>query len=105
MSRIGVLESSPAMVMGHAVRTGAALSATVAIGYTLCTLAFWAFPDASMNFMNALFHGLDFRSLRADIGITVGSFAYGLMVMAAWAFMLGASYGTIAEWIGSERRD
>ncbi|WP_434034909.1 DUF5676 family membrane protein [Cupriavidus sp. a3] len=45
-------------------KTGLTLSATIAIFYALCSLVWLAFPEPFMNFMSALFHGLDFRRLQ-----------------------------------------
>ena len=79
-----------------ALKTGVAFATTVAIGYTLCTLVFWAWPEAAANFMNGLFHGLDFRKLQNGAALfTFGSFAYALLVMAVWSFGLG----TIFAWM------
>ena len=76
---------------------GAVFAATVGIGYALCTLVFWLAPDSAANFMNALFHGLDFRKLAAGPGLfTFGSFAYGLVVLVAWAFMLGTVFAFLS---------
>jgi len=83
--------------MSNAIRTGMALAATVAVGYTLCTLVFWIWPEAAANFMNALFHGLDFRKLQGGPALfSFGSFLYALVVMTAWSFGLGALFGWIA---------
>ena len=77
--------------------TGIAFAATVAIGYAACTVVFWAWPDAAANFMNALFHGLDFRKLQAGSALfSFGSFLYAEVVMTAWAFALGTLFGWIA---------
>jgi 2TM family of unknown function (DUF5676) len=85
-------------------KTGVALAATVGIGYALCTVVFWLWPEAAANFMNALFHGLDFRKLRSgDTSFTFNSFAYGLAVLVAWAFMLGTLFGWIADRFGKAR--
>jgi len=82
--------------MNHAVRTGTAFAVTVAIGYALCTLVFWLWPEAAANFMKALFHGLDFRKLQSGAALFgFGSFFYALIVMAAWAFGLGTLFGWI----------
>jgi hypothetical protein len=79
-----------------ALRSGAALAVTVAIGYTACSLVFWAWPELAMNFMNGLFHGLDFRKLQASAKVfEFGAFFGSLAGIAAWAFLLGAIYGAI----------
>lgn len=85
------------MTRSNPFRLGGAFAATVGVGYALCTLVFWIFPQAAGNFMNALFHGLDFSPLATAGGFTFGSFAYGAAVLVAWAFMLGTVYGWIAE--------
>lgn len=78
------------MTLGNPYRAGGALAITVAIGYALCTIAFWLFPDASANFMNALFHGLDFSPLKRDGTFTFASFVYAFTVLVVWAFLMGA---------------
>ncbi|HKA42555.1 MAG TPA: DUF5676 family membrane protein [Burkholderiales bacterium] len=84
--------------MSHYLRTGTAFATTVAIGYTLCTLIFWRWPEAAANFMNALFHGLDFRKLKSGTALfSFGAFIYALAVMTAWAFLLGTIYGWLAD--------
>jgi len=85
------------MTRTNPVRFASALAVTVGIGYALCTIAFWLFPEAAVNFMNALFHGLDFRPLASTGAFTFGSFVYGLVVLVAWAFMLGAIFGVLSE--------
>ena len=78
------------------IRPASAFAITVGIGYALCTIVFWLFPEAAANFMNALFHGLDFRPLASAGTFTFGSFAYGLVVLVGWAFMLGAIFGLVS---------
>ena len=85
------------MTRSNPMRLGGAFAATVAVGYGLCTLLFWLFPDAAASFMNALFHGLDFRPLATAGGFTLGSFAFGAAVLVGWAFMLGTLFGWLAE--------
>lgn len=81
---------------GSALATGTALAITVGIGYAACALAFRAWPDASMQFMNALFHGLDFRKLASGPApFEFSSFFYALFVTLVWAFALGALFGWV----------
>ena len=53
------------MRIANPTHIGTALAVTVGVGYTACALLFWAWPEAAANFMNALFHGLDFRKLQS----------------------------------------
>ena len=80
------------------VITGAVFAATVGLGYAACTLVFWLWPDTAANFMNALFHGLDFRKLQTGSSLfSFGSFLYAEVVMMGWAFALGSLFGWLAE--------
>lgn len=85
------------MTLSNPYKVGSALAITVAIGYALCTAVFWLFPEASANFMNALFHGLDFRPLKRDGTFTFASFVYGFAVLAVWAFLMGTIFAWVAE--------
>ncbi len=85
-------------VRGRAIPTGVALAITVGVAYAACAVAFRAAPDAAMTFMNALFHGLDFRKLQSGpVAFDFGSFAFALFVFVVWAFVLGAVFGWIAD--------
>lgn len=87
--------------MNNAIRIGTAFAVTVMVGYALCTLVFWSWPEAAANFMNALFHGLDFRKLQAGPTLfTFGSFVYALVIMGAWAFGLVALFGWLSGRFG-----
>lgn len=77
-------------------RSGAALALTVAIAYAICAVIFALFPDASASFMNALFHGLDFRKLQpAAGGFSLAAFGGAIAVMAAWGFLVGALFAVV----------
>jgi hypothetical protein len=81
---------------------GAVLSGTVSINYILCTVLFLSFPQISMDFLNALFHGADFRKLYTGTPFPTGSFVYALFVLAAWAYVLGAVYALTRNWLHPE---
>lgn len=82
----------------RAISTGVALAITVGIGYAACAFAFRAAPDEAMRFMNALFHGLDFRKLQSGLApFDFSSFSFALFVAVAWAFVLGTMFGWIVE--------
>jgi len=55
--------------MNNEFRTGTAFAVPVSIGYALCTLGFWIWPEAAVNFMNGLFHGQprSFSALRTSM--------------------------------------
>lgn len=77
---------------------GSSLAITVAIGYTLCAAAWFIWNEAALNFVNALFHGLDFRKIvspGSDNGM--GSYFYPLAVLSSWAFLMGALFAFISN--------
>ena len=82
-------------------RAGGALAVTVAVGYTACTLVFVLWPETAASFMNALFHGLEFRKLQNGPALfDSGRFFYVLLVLAVWAFWFGALFGWVFERLG-----
>ena len=92
------------MVTANPIRSGAALAVSVGIGYAACTLVFWLWPDTAAYFMNALFHGLDFRKLQGgSTPFSFGSFIYVLVVLMVWTFVLGAIYGWMLRRFGNGR--
>jgi hypothetical protein len=74
---------------------GAVLSLTVLINYILCTIFWYAFPGPSLDLINGLFHGMDFRKIFAATPFSAGTFAYVLIVLAVWAYVLGVVYATM----------
>ena len=98
------MASSTAKFSG-AMATGVALAITVGIGYGACALAFRAWPEAAMQFMNALFHGLDFgRLARGQVPFEFSAFFYALAVTIVWAFVLGALFGWLVERFRAQSR-
>lgn len=80
------------------IRTGFAFSITVGLAYAACSLLFWLWPEAAVTFTNALFHGLDFRKLQAGPALfDFAGFAYALVIIVIWAFVLGTLFGWIRK--------
>ena len=84
-------------------RTGITLAVTLAIMYSGCALAYALMPERGMDFLNALFHGLDFRKLGSPMPFTTATFVYPLVVFVAWGFVVG----TLFTWLQNvfHRRD
>ena len=79
-------------------RFGAALALTAGIAYTVCAVIFWMWPEVATQFMNALFHGLDFRKLQSSASaFGFQSFAYALLGIVGWAFLVGCAFGWFAN--------
>ena len=80
------------MAMKSPWRTGITLSVTVAITYTVCAQVYALMPERGIDFLNALFHGLDFSKLGAPMPFTFLMFVYPLVVFMVWGFAVGALY-------------
>jgi hypothetical protein len=88
----------------YTLRAATAFAITVASAYALCSLVFWLWPEAAADFMNGLFHGLDFRKLQAGPALfSFGSFIYALLILSVWAFALGTLFGWLSERFGNAR--
>lgn len=83
-------------------RFAAVFALTVVISYAVCTLAWMAFTDQSVTFLNALFHGLDFRKLYVGGGFSVGDWLYATSVLTVWAFLTGALFAALRTWLARE---
>jgi hypothetical protein len=83
-------------------RFGAVFALTVIISYTVCTLAWMAFTEQSVTFLNALFHGLDFGKLRVGGGFSVGDWLYATAVLTVWAFLTGALFAALRGWLARD---
>ena len=73
-------------------KTGVTLAVTFAIAYTVCAVVYALAPERGIDFLNALFHGLDFRKLVTAGPFTFLMFAYPLFVFVVWGFLIGALY-------------
>lgn len=79
---------------------GSVFSLTVGIGYSICAIAFALWPNLAVGFTTNLFHGLNFSTMRSETGsFSVGSFFVALVVMMVWAFVMGAIYSSIYNFI------
>jgi hypothetical protein len=68
--------------------------------YTVCAALWMMLPDTALDFLNALFHGLDFRKLETPgRGFDVGAFVSPLIVLSAWGFVAGILFGAIGNWL------
>ena len=79
---------------------GSALAVTVAIGYTLCAIAWLIWNEAALQFVNMLFHGLDFRRMlvpHTEYGLRL--FLYPFVVLAVWAFFMGVLFAVVSNFL------
>ena len=75
-------------------KVGIAAAATFALFYTVCALAFVLFPNGTISFFNAWFHGLDLTLLRPPGGrpLTFGQFFYGICSAALVSFVIATTF-------------
>ena len=78
---------------------GAVLSITVVVSYVLCALFWYSFPGPSMELLNGLFHGVDFRKIYSVTPFAPGTFLFVLAVLAVWAYVLGVIYAAVRNWL------
>ena len=81
---------------------GVVLSLTVGIGYVLCTIVWVSYTGPAIDFLNALFHGLDFRKLQMGSAFSVSNFGYALVVMMVWAYLIGAIFAALRNLLLAE---
>ncbi len=74
------------------LRTGIALAITVGIFYALCTLVWTVAPGPFLNFMNNLFHGIDFSSMVQPLPFAWRGFLSALLVLCTWALFAGSFF-------------
>lgn len=72
---------------------GLAGAVTFSVLYAVCALAVAVFPDGTIGFFNAWFHGLDLTLLKPPGGrpLTISQFLYGLVSAAAVSFAIAVS--------------
>lgn len=74
---------------------GSTAALTFTVLYSACAMFYALFPDGTLAFANAWFHGFDLNLLKSTKPFTVVSFIYGLLSVASTAFVTGALYGVI----------
>ena len=83
------------------LRTGVALAVTVAVFYVLCTLVWLAVPGPFLNFMNGMFHGIDFTPLMRPAPFAWGGLVGAVVVMTVWAFLAGTFFAWLRQRLGA----
>jgi hypothetical protein len=74
---------------------GTVLSLAVGLNYVLCTIVWTIWTEPSMDFLNALFHGLDFRKLQTSAAFSLPSFLYALITFMAAVYVLGVIFALL----------
>ncbi|MGY2492333.1 DUF5676 family membrane protein [Cupriavidus sp. CP313] len=84
------------------LKAGFTLSATVVLFYAVCTVLWLTFPEPFMNFMNALFQGLDFRKLQTSNSLSAWTMIYPGIIFALWFFAAGAFFAWLYDAAGGK---
>jgi hypothetical protein len=68
--------------------------------HTACAGAFALWPQATLEFFNAWFHGFNLAGMQSDAKpFTLGLFIYGLVGLSACAFVTDTLYALFANWL------
>ncbi len=80
---------------------GSAAAITFSVVFTVCALAAALFPDGTVGFFNAWFHGLDLTLLKPPSGrpLTFGQYLQGLVGVLMTSFAVGMLFATVHNWI------
>jgi len=84
-------------------RLGVVAALTVTVGYAVCSLIWFVLMGPSMAFLNALFHGLDFRALYVGGSFEPVGWFIVLVVLSVWAYLLGALFARLWNWFRVEQ--
>ena len=77
---------------------GLAFALTIATMYTVCAMAWVIWQEPALDFLNALFHGLDFRRLQIpENRFSFGTFIYPFLLITVWGFVTGTLFAVIVN--------
>ncbi len=69
--------------------TGIALAITFAFMSVLCGLAFFLWPEATLDFFAAFMHGVDLKAVKSAVPISLGRALYGVVGLGVVGFLAG----------------
>lgn len=74
------------------IAAGSALAVTFAVMSLLCALAFWLWPNGTLDFFGAFMHGVDLTPVKSTAPLTLGRVLYGVVGLAVAGFVAGAVF-------------
>ncbi|MGC5887500.1 DUF5676 family membrane protein [Ralstonia pseudosolanacearum] len=77
------------------LKTGVTFAITVMLFYALCAIVWFTLPEPFMQFMKALFHGIDFSSLQSGNATIVGT-VYADAILGIWAFLAATFFAWLS---------
>lgn len=79
------------------LRTGVALALTVGVFYTLCTVVWIVALGPFLDFMNTLFHKMDFSGMVKLRPFALAGFLAALLALTAWAPLAGMFFAWLSK--------
>jgi hypothetical protein len=73
----------------NTLAAGIALAVTFALLSALCAIAFVLAPDATLDFFSAFMHGLDLKSVKSAVPLSLGRVLYGIIGLSIVGFIAG----------------
>ena len=84
---------------------GGTLALTVVITYSVYIGAWVIWQEGALDFLNALFHGLDFRRIQiTESAPVLQMLLFPLLIMAVWGFVVGFLYTMIYNFVESSKK-
>lgn len=74
-------------------KLGLVLAITMAVSYTVCAVLYASWPERGIEFLNDLFHGLDFRKFEMPAPFRISMFFFPFVVLVVWGFVVGTLFG------------
>lgn len=74
--------------------TGIALAITFAFMSVLCGLAFFLWPEATLDFFAAFMHGVDLKAVKSAVPISLGRALYGVVGLGIVGFLAGVVFAS-----------
>lgn len=85
---------------------GSTLALTIAIMYTLCAAVWVIWHEEALDFLNALFHGLDFRKIPLpESAYSPSLFVVPFAVLTAWGFIAGMLFAAAYNLLQPREKD
>lgn len=78
---------------------GVVLSLAVGFNYIVCTIIWRVWTEPSIDFLNALFHGLDFHELQTDAPFSTPAVFSALITLMVAVYVLGVIFALVRNWV------
>jgi len=83
----------------NSLAVGIALAVTLALLSAVCAITFVVVPDATLDFFSAFMHGLDLKSVKTAVPLSLGRVLYGTIGLSMIGFIAGIVFAWISNMI------